>query len=183
MILFSRPAPIHKLYEPLLNSFNGNAENFYSEFYKLSWENVIFKDFLNKELLMLLCCEISAICLEYLTERNRLPCRDIITEDRIFTEKDIQCLQYLADYCFHNLFLKFRRKTLHDNESAQQWLAILLAAKSDKEQSLVDTKNRGGLWKVNEKAVNIFMACEREFCFSVQECTINKIDAQVMVEV
>ena len=46
------------------------------------------------------------------------------------------------------------------------------------EQSLiVDTKNRGGLWKVNEKAVNIFMACERNF-FSVQECTINKIDAK-----
>ena len=97
-------APIYKVFEPLLNSFNGNAENFYSEFYKLSWKNVIFKDILNKELSMLLCCEISTICLEYLTERNRLPCRDIITEDKIFTEKDIQCLQYLAGYCFHNLF-------------------------------------------------------------------------------
>ena len=72
---------------------------------------------------------------------------------------------------------------MHDNESAQQWLAILLAAKSDKEQSFVDTTNRGGLWKVNEEAVNIFMACEREFYFSVQECTINKIDAKAMVEV
>ena len=74
---------------------------------------------------------------------------------------------------------------MHDNESAQQWLAILLAVKSEtlfyhKEQSLVDTKNRGGLWKVNEKAVNIFVVCEREFCFSVQECTINKIDAKAM---
>ena len=77
-------APIHKVFEPLLNSFNGNAEKVYSEFYKLSWENVIFKDFLNKELSMLLCCEISTICLEYLTERNRLPCRDITTEDKIF---------------------------------------------------------------------------------------------------
>ena len=33
------------------------------------------------------------------------------------------------------------------------------------------------------KAVNIFMACEREFCFSVEECTINKIDSKAMVEV
>ena len=38
-------APIHKVFDPLLNSFNDNAEDIYSEFYKLSWENVIFKDF------------------------------------------------------------------------------------------------------------------------------------------
>ena len=49
---------------------------------------------------------------------------------------------------------------MHDNESAQQWLAILLAEKSDKEQSLVDTKNRSGLWEVNEKAAHIFMVNE-----------------------
>ena len=99
---------------------------------------------------MLLCCEISTICLEYLTERNRLPCPDIVTEDKIFTETSNVYL-YLASYCFHSLFLKVRRKKLHDNESAQQWLAIILAEKSDKEQSLVDTKDRGGLWKVNER--------------------------------
>ena len=42
------------------------------------------------------------------------------------------------------------------NIYAEQWLAILSAAKSDQEQNLVDIKNRGGLWKVHERAVNIF---------------------------
>ena len=90
-------ASFHKIFEPVLNKFNGNAKSFYSNFYKLSTENFVFKKFLSKELSMLLCSELSTICLEFLTRKNE-PKQPL--ESKQFTEKDIHCLQYLSGFCF-----------------------------------------------------------------------------------
>ena len=53
-------------------------------------------------------------------------------------------------------------------------MSLLVAAKCDDEQSLVDVKNRGG-WKVCDKAQSIFCRCEKEFkIFTTDfQCTID----------
>ena len=60
-------------------------------------------------------------------------------------------------------------------------LSILIAAKSEKEQPVVDAKNRGGLWKVHDRAIDIFEVCEREFVKYVSTI-LYKIDSYYLVE-
>ena len=55
------------------------------------------------------------------------------------------------------------------------------AARSSSEQVLVDAKDRGGLWKVNNRALNIFVVCEKVFLQSTANFSL-KIQSQVIVE-
>ena len=147
-------------FSPILSAFNGNAEKFYSEFYKfcLPGKHMFIK--LPRQLSALLCSEIANLCLRELsndTENGEVN----FTVD--LTEKDKDCIQYLAGYCFRTLYTRIRSSSLWQSDHSQQCLSLLIAAKCDNEQSLVDIKNRGGLWKVCDKAQSIFCHCEKEF--------------------
>ena len=58
-------------------------------------------------------------------------------------------------------------------------LSILNTAKIENDQILVDTRNAGGLWKVNERAQDIFIHCEKEF-LSATSSSPHKIDSQLL---
>ena len=58
-------------------------------------------------------------------------------------------------------------------------LSVLNTAKIENDQILVDTRNRGGLWKVNERAQDIFIHCEKEF-LSATSSSPHKIDSQLL---
>ena len=105
---------------------------------------------------MLLFSELATLCLEYNMNGNK-------SETSLLTEKDIRCLEYFSGYCFEEMYRKLRKSKGSQSEVCSQWLFILLAAKTENHQKLVDVKNRGGLWKVNENAVNISKQCEQEF--------------------
>ena len=61
-------------------------------------------------------------------------------------------------------------------------MSILLAGKCDSDipQSLIDTKDRGGLWRVHDKANSIFKVCEIEFQLQTSGFQKN-IDADLLV--
>ena len=81
------------------------------------------------------------------------------------TEKDVNCIQYLSGYCFGTIFKKIRRKKQWESDISQHYLAIPMKAKLDTpdDQHLLMSRDRGGLWAVCNKAIEIFKMCEKEF--------------------
>ena len=65
---------------------------------------------------------------------------------------------------------------------SQQKLSILKAIKTDSSQTLVDIKNRGGLWKVNQQALQSLKQAETIFCRS-SGSNIRQISADQIVEI
>ena len=78
---------------------------------------------------------------------------------------------YLAEYVFSTFSrrLRFTKKNNQNTETVQEYLAILAAGKlGDEKQELpehklVNTKNRGGLWKVTAEDFEIFCIAEQIF--------------------
>ena len=87
----------------------------------------------------------------------------------------------LAGYCFRTLFTRIRNSKNRNTNFSLQCLSILKAARSSSEQVLVDAKDRGGLWKVNNRALNIFVVCVKVFLQSTANFSL-KIQSQVIVE-
>lgn len=102
--------------------------------------------------------------------------------DIIFTEKDTASLQYLSGFCFRTIYSRLRNSQKHRSPSSQQCMSILLAGKCDSDvpQLLIDAKDRGGLWKVHDKAITIFKICEIEFQLLTSGFQKN-IDADLLV--
>ena len=100
----------------------------------------------------------------------------------IFTEKDLASLQYLSGFCFRTIYSRLRNSPKHRTSISQQCMSILLAGKSDSDipQSLIDAKDRGGLWRVHDKTVSIFKVCEIEFQLLTSGFHKN-IDADLLV--
>ena len=75
------------------------------------------------------------------------------------------------------------RKEQRKNEDtvSEQWLAIIYAAKTQEEQRLVDSRNRGGLWKVNKLVVDILMGGEKVFRKYVSVFR-SEIDSQLLAK-
>ena len=108
-----------------------------------------------------MCSDIATLCLQEFSDEKESDCQPEV----YLTEKDKECIQYLAGYCFRTLYTRIRSSRLWQSDHSQQCLSLLIAAKCDNNsvQSLVDVKNRGGLWKLNDKAQSIFIYCEKEF--------------------
>ena len=126
----------------------------------------------------LLCTEITNICLANFVCGNS---EKLAKEDENvikFTEKDINCIQYLSGYCFGSIFKKIRRKKQWESGILQQYIAILMAAKLDTppdDQPLLVSRDRGGLWAVCTKAIEIFKLCEKEFLVTTKN-SCHRID-------
>ena len=75
-----------------------------------------------------------------------------------------QGLQYVVGHIFHKFYKKFRSKKDWESVRIQELLSILKSAKieEDDTQRLVNVKDRGGLWKVNNNTQKIFEICEIE---------------------
>ena len=169
--------PISELFKEVFNDF-GNQEKFYTKFYKISIDNFVFNNFNLPEFLSrLLCTELSNACLDVLMNGTSGDFNEILSAKvEPLSPKDLGCVEYLSAYYFHKKYSGLRHKKIQSGVCSQ-WLDILLAVKvQDGQQKLVEIKNRGGLWEVHCKAVDIFKICEVEFR-KMSSTFINKIDS------
>ena len=157
----------HQL-KAIFDNFSGNAEKFYSKFYDFlqPGKPQLFNK-LSRYQSTLLSTEVSNLCLELLskTEDITMP---ITRSDIHLTEKQIASLEYLSGYCFRTVYARLRSSPKHRSMHSQQSISVLLAGKCNIDgeipaQRLVDAKDRGGLWRVDEKVKEIFKICEIEF--------------------
>ena len=108
-----------------------------------------------------------------------------------FTPKEEDIIVYLAGYVLGTLYRRMRFSKMNKSMYHQQCLSISLAGKltsstsdtstEDKQHKLVDIKNRGGLWKINGPAIQIFKIVEFKFrC--ITKTSHNKIDSHALVK-
>ena len=99
--------------------------------------------------------------LHYLREDEKQSAE--FSKEKYISEKETHALQYLAGYVFHELYKKF--KMVAKKYECIQHCSTLLGAKvfQDEEQILVNAKDGGGLWKVNNNAQNILSITEKMF--------------------
>ena len=168
----------------IFEKFSGNAEKFFTSFYGFlqPGKPVLFAQ-ISRYQSTLLSTEVAN---QFLALANAEDTTQPISRSDInFSEKDIASLEYLAGYCFRTVYARLRNSSKHRSVHSQQSMSVLQAGKcnSDAEmpvQRLVDVRDRGGLWKVDERVQAIFRVSEMEFLiasFGFQ----TKIDAESLV--
>ena len=175
---------LNKAFSPIFNKFNGNAERFFTDFYQLLLPSakVGFAG-LNNDEANLLLTELASICLAHLSGNSKIgqsSAEAVCNNEKVFTKRETNALQYLSGYCFRKIFYKIRGSSKSKTDFGMQSLCILRSAKTDEPQALTDMKNRGGLWKVNQHAVNVFKQVEIHFCKRLLN-SLQHIDANNLV--
>ena len=106
------------------------------------------------------------------------------------SDKEKSIVFYLAGYVFSTFSrrLRFTKKNNQNSpEILQEYLDILAACKLGDEMQelpehkLVNTKNRGGLWKVTAEVFEIFCIAEQIFKKHT-ETSSNKVDGQLITK-
>ena len=168
----------------IFERFSGNAERFYTSLYSFLQPRkpALFSEMSRYES-TLLSAEVAN---QFLAANHLEDSTTAISRSDIkFSEKDIASLEYLSGYCFRTVYARLRNSLKHKSLHSQQCMSVLQAGKcySDAEmpvQRLVDARDRGGLWKVDERVQAIFRVCEMEFLiFSFGFHT--KVDAESLV--
>ena len=167
----------------VIADFNGNAEKFYPKFYKnITGENTFLN--LSKQCSTLLGMEVANHVLAFLTDSNFSDDNfdsNLRSVELNSKEKSIVC--YIGGYVFGTLYKRLRFSKRKTSTANQDFLSILLAGKLsdtqtllEDEHKLVNSKNRGGLWKITKPAINIFTITELKFRQSVNKSG-RKIDS------
>ena len=89
----------------LIDSFDGVAEKVYSYFYALFLHNLLPQKFDDKTLTSTLMSELTNEILVHLSGCKHL---ELEPKDCSLPEKELKTLQYLAGFCIHKLYTKFR---------------------------------------------------------------------------
>ena len=82
------------------------------------------------------------------------------------SNKEIKCLHYLAGFVIHKLYKKFKfSKKEKDPVYNFQCCLILRACQveTDVNETLVNVRDRGGLWRANPKIIDLFVQWELLF--------------------
>ena len=155
---------------PVIDSFNGDAEKFYSMFYALFIDNLLPSKFNDRSLTNTLLSEVANEMLIHLSGKN---VNVTGKKDQDIPEKEMKSLQYLAGFVIHKLYTKFRFSRNSASIFNKQCCQILYACKVEdyNTQTLVDARDRGGLWKVNKKMQDILFECEKIFRSKTSEFT------------
>ena len=90
-------------------------------------------------------------------------------KDCSLPEKELKTLKYLAGFCIHKLYTKFRFSRNSARAFHNQYCLILHACKveNDDTKALVIVRGRGGLWKVCKKC--------KIFLWNVRSCSGQKL--------
>ena len=144
----------------IFERFSGNVEGFFTSFYSFLQPG---KPALFSEMSRYQSTLLSAEVANRFFAANHLEdsTKAISRSDIKFSEKDIASLEYLFGYCFRTAYARLRNSLKHRSLHSQQCMSVLQAGKcrSDAEmpvQRLVDARDRGGLWKVDERVQAIF---------------------------
>ena len=152
-------------FQVFISKYNGDAEKFYSQFYGLLYENLLPSKFEDVLLTNTLLTEVANQILKELSgSKYNTSSISEISLSNIFSDNELSIIQYLAGYVVQKLYSKFKFSK-SDEQYKRQCMEILSACKIDSHdtQIYVDTKNRGGLFKTNMYAQNIFIQCETIF--------------------
>jgi len=166
---------------PVVDSCNGDAEKFYSKFYALFLDNILPRKFDDKTVTNTLLAEVANEVLAYLSGNNVMgPEGDVSVG---VSEKELKSLQYLAGYVIHKLYTKFRFSKNSASVFNHHCCLILHACKveTDVSQTLIDARDRGGLWKISKRMQSVFLECEKLFRKSTSGF-ISKLSCEVLVQ-
>ena len=165
----------------ITDEFNGNAEKFYAAFYGLLVENVfpLKFDITSTNILM---SEVANHILIYLSDINIDTTAGSLEVMSSITEKETKCLQYISGYIVHKLHNKFRFSKSSSNDYNRQCVAILQACKvdSDNTQTLVNARDRGGLWRVNKNMQALFLKSECIFRSKTAKFSVKVICSDIV---
>ena len=174
--------PLVKEYQCLVSNFQGNAEKFYSKAYGINSNSKVIGnlDLISTKLML---GELANNILSYMQMLNSSDTQE--REINVISEKEKQGLQYVVGHIFHKFYKKFRSKKDWESVRIQELLSILKSAKIEEDDTrrLVNVKDRGGLWKVNNDTQKIFEICEIEFQRNKNEIMkYHKIDINDLCE-
>ena len=175
---------VYDLVKNVINSFDGNAENFYPKFYKvISGATSPFGNNLGRNSSLLLGFELANHVLSHLSGTKLQ--QDVINFEDLskdLTEKEKNIICYLSGYVFGTYYRRLRfSKSCTQSLYHQQCLTILIAGKSSAEMQdltehkLVNARNRGGLWKVSKEVISIFTTTETFFDLQLRRSTERSI--------
>ena len=172
-----------EIVEPVVTEFHGNAEKFYSAFYGLLQDNLLPQKFDGDITISnILLTEIGNHILSFLSKSKFQPLENRSSMSTSISERELKSLQYIGGYVVHKLYKKYRFCKNKNSEHNKQRATILLSCKveSDSTQSLINIRDRGGLWRINTHVQNIFIECEKIFRESTSQFQ-TKIDSLDLV--
>ena len=146
----------------IIEYFEGDAEEYYTSVYTLFLDNLLPKKFKHRSITNLLMQEVANQILVHLTDSKLSTLETHSTTSSSLTEKDRNKLQYLGGYILHKLHSKFRFGKDWSRQYNKACAAILEACRveNDTSQTLVNIRDRGGLWRVEKRMQTIFSHCE-----------------------
>ena len=167
-----------EILEPVITKFHGDAERFYCSFYGLLQDNILSNKFGGDiSLTNILLAEIGNHLLSFFNKSECKLQENPLSTSKVISERDQKNLQYIAGYAVHKLYTKFKFSKNKDTEYCKQCSSILLCCMTDSDsaQTLINSQDRGGLWRVNDNVQNIFIECEKIFrlCNSNFQTVIN----------
>ena len=113
---------ICKLYGEEMKNFHGNAEKFYTSLHR-KYEEISVSS-LPKQLCYVLLSELTNCCLNYLIGGGEGECSERPIDVVVLSNKDVHCLEYIAGYCFRNLYCRIRKEQRKNEDTiSDQWLA------------------------------------------------------------
>ena len=181
--------------EKLILDFDGNGEKFYPLFFDTFIREKIFPR-LSKKCLGILGCEVSNHVLAHLV-KNSSPSTSSLstavasTSTITLTEKEKNVVCYLSGYVCHTIYKRLRRDGCRrKSEIGEKYLSLLLAGKktitandtSLSYEKLVLTRDRGGLWVMENFVVSLFEEAERFFRVNVVNQSEKSIDCVLLVD-
>ena len=141
--------------------YSGDAEKFYSDFFSLLVVNVLPLKFEDPVVTNTLMSELANMSLNHLSGVDAV---NFGTKEptKSFSEEE-KSLQYLSGFILHKLYSKFRYSM--NRSTNQQFISILQACKveHDDTQTLMNARDRGGLWRVHTKVEKVFLQAELIF--------------------
>ena len=169
VMTISQAEKIHCQFDQVMKKYASDAEKFYPKFYKIVGTITEFGN-LSKHAITLIGFELANQVMAYLAKKSCT--EENITNsssfnNKIISKREASIIAYLSGYVFSNIYRKIRNSNLVNSVAAQEKLALLKAGRSEEISddcySLVNTKNRGGLWYVNANVIGIFTITENIF--------------------
>ena len=103
-------------------------------------------------------------------------------------EKEVAVVTYIGGYVFAELYRRIRKSNLWESDVCQQKLALLKSGKINEPEiqdirfKLIKSRDRGGLWYVDDNVIGIFTETEKTFKSQTQDM-VRSIDFNSIVNV
>lgn len=178
----------------LSSSFNdivindiGEAEKFYPKFYKAVTlkQNICG---LSKKASTVVGFELANHVLSYYRSQSAVGSQEKKEISSPLNEKEVSIVTYIGGYVFAELYRRIRKSNLWESDVCQQKLSLLKSGKINEPEiqdcrfKLIKSRDRGGLWYVDDNVIGIFTETETIFKSHTQDM-VRSIDFNSIVRV